>query len=443
MPSIGLRADTNNVQGQGAAAKRSVLGETSLMNVVRIGDAQRVSALLETGIDVNKRNSGGVTALMIAAAIGRSDLVEMLLKAGARPDINDYQGASAADRATQNGHTRLASMLKSSSEQVDKSKQVGGYDFADDAFVDVAHPEWFKKSFLDLREDIEDARTSGKQGIILFISTRRCSYCKVFLDRVLDDPEIKRRVQTNYDVIGLELFSDHDMVDVDGQSYRVNEFATKMKASFTPTLIFYGTGGQRLLQIVGYYPREKFERVLDYLKESHYLKEPLRSYLSRTERPKPGSVSDMIVDRELFDKPPYIFDRRLAKADRPLLVVFDRANCASCERLHRGVLNDDTIRKLIGQFEAVQLNVSNNTDRVITPEGERVTASQWYQHLNLSYSPAMVFFDEAGREVMRLDSETLRYRMEGTLQLILEKAYENDAQLQRWRRTKAIEALQK
>jgi len=42
---------------------------------------------------------------------------------------------------------------------------------------------------------------------------------------------------------------------------------------------------------------------------------------------------------------------------------------------------------------------------------------------------------------LRLDSETLRYRMEGTLQLVLERAYENDAQLQRWRREKAIEAI--
>ncbi|MGD8583595.1 MAG: hypothetical protein PVF06_13205, partial [Gammaproteobacteria bacterium] len=57
------------------------------------------------------------------------------------------------------------------------------------------------------------------------------------------------------------------------------------------------------------------------------------------------------------------------------------------------------------------------------------------------YTPAIVFFDEAGQEVLRLDSETLRYRMEGTLQLVLERAYENDAQLQRWRREKAIEAI--
>lgn len=51
----------------------------------------------------------------------------------------------------------------------------------------------------------------------------------------------------------------------------------------------------------------------------------------------------------------------------------------------------------------------------------------------------MVLFDETGKEVMRLDSETRRYRMEGSLQLVLEKGYQQDAQLQRWRRDKALE----
>jgi len=42
---------------------------------------------------------------------------------------------------------------------------------------------------------------------------------------------------------------------------------------------------------------------------------------------------------------------------------------------------------------------------------------------------------------MRLDSETRRFRMEGSLQLVLEKGYRQGAQLQRWRRGKAAELL--
>jgi thioredoxin-related protein len=428
-------------QSGSATSQAHITGDTPLMEAVRTGDGRKVLALLKAGADVNARNAGGVTALMLAAASGQAELIERLLEAGARPDITDYQGKSAADRAAENDHIKLASRLKHLSKRVDKSKQVSGYDFADDAFVDVKHPAWFKESFLDLRDDLADALKAGKQGIMLFIGTRRCSYCKVFLDRVLGDTAIRQRVQSNYDVIGFEVFSDLEMFDVDGQAYRVNEFVTKMKATYTPTLIFYGKGNKRLLRIVGYYPPDKFTRVLDYLEGGLYLKEPLRDYLARTERPSPGGSAEMIVDRELFGQAPYILDRRAAKGQRPLLVVFERGSCDACERLHRMVFSHAAIRKLISQYEAVQLDISDSTARVITPAGERVTARQWYERLNLDYSPAMVFFDEAGHEVMRLDSETLRYRLEGILQLVLEKAYEKDAQLQRWRAAKAIEAM--
>ena len=77
----------------------------------------------------------------------------------------------------------------------------------------------------------------------------------------------------------------------------------------------------------------------------------------------------------------------------------------------------------MGQFEAIQLDITDKKQRINTPHGEKLSPMQWYKRLNLSYTPAIVFFDEAGQEVLRLDSETLRYRMEGTLQLVLEKEY--------------------
>ena len=96
----------------------------------------------------------------------------------------------------------------------------------------------------------------------------------------------------------------------------------------------------------------------------------------------------------------------------------------------------------MGEFETVHLDASDTKTRIVSPSGERISPKQWFAQLELSYTPATVFFNETGEEVMRLDSETRRYRMEGTLQLILEKAYKEDAQLQRWRRSKAVEFYQ-
>lgn len=138
-----------------------------------------------------------------------------------------------------------------------------------------------------------------------------------------------------------------------------------------------------------------------------------------------------------------MLDRSRLPAQRPLLVVFERPGCAACERFHRRVLGDKAIRRLIADYDAVQLDASDERGRIVTPDGEKTTPADWYRSLGLSYQPAVLFFDEQGEEVMRIDSETQRFRMEGSLQLVLEGTDPEDAQLQRWRRTKAIERFQR
>ncbi|MGD8926757.1 MAG: hypothetical protein PVG20_07890, partial [Thioalkalispiraceae bacterium] len=108
------------------------------------------------------------------------------------------------------------------------------------------------------------------------------------------------------------------------------------------------------------------------------------------------------------------------------------------DRFHQRVLTDKPIRRLLGQFDTLQLDATDSKTAVVTPGGSRIAAKTWYNRLGLNYSPALVFFDEKGKEIMRLDSETKRWRMEGTLQLILEKSYTKDTQVQRWRREKAV-----
>jgi thioredoxin-related protein len=418
------------------------LGESSL-HLAIMGDASILKTLLDADANVNIRDAGGVTPLMLASGKGRETSIDALIAANARLDLKDYQGSSAADWAMRGGYGKLAARLNSALSKLvtPEATHTSGVEFAEDVFVDVKFPDWFKTSFLDLRDDLDEALAEGKRGIMLFISASRCSYCKAFMDTSLSDLNIKKRLTESFDVIGLDIFDDSVLTSQDGEQFRVKEYVTLQKASYTPTLIFLGEGSRPLLRIVGYYPPNRFLQVLDYLDSEAYKYQTLRDYIQSLSQASAVNRRPIIND-ELFEKPPYMLDRSMIAADRPLLVVFEQPGCTACERFHQRVLQDKAVRRLIGEYNAVQLDAGDEEGRIITPEGDKTSPSAWYRRLELSYTPAILFFDNHGKEVMRLDSETLRYRMEGSLQLVLERAYEQDAQLQRWRRAKAIESIQ-
>ncbi|MFB1490404.1 MULTISPECIES: thioredoxin fold domain-containing protein [unclassified Thiocapsa] len=457
-----------------ALDKQDAVGWTALMYATKAGDTEQVEALLKAGAspdigdrlartplelatkaplgitrllikagaDVDIRNAGGIPVIMTAAGQGRMDVVKTLLAAGARLDFKDYQGNTIMDWAQRGGNAELAAFLKPRFDKAaTEANTESGEDFIEEMFADAVHPDWFILSYLDLDEDLNDALQKGKQGLMVYVGLKRCSYCQAFMENTLAKPDIANRVQRLFDSVGLDIFSNDEMLDPTGKSYTVASFVTAKKANYSPTMIFYGKEGRQLLKIVGYYPPEKFRLVLDYLEGEHYERERLYTYITRHTSDTGQARAELQKD-ELFPNTTFTLDRKSEPANRPLVVLFEQPDCVACDRFHQRVLTDKAIRRLLKRFDAVQLDATDATTAVVTPGGSRTAPRDWYTRLGLSYSPAMVFYDEAGNEITRLDSETKRWRVEGTLQLILEKGYTKDTQVQRWRRDKAVEFYQ-
>jgi len=319
------------------------------------------------------------------------------------------------------------------------SYQIGAHGQAN-----VKYPAWFKESFYDIPQDLEDARKQGKQGVILFLSQKACNHCQAFIDTTLKDPSTQARIQKSYDVIGIDIFSDLELTDVDSSVSSIKDFADTQAARLTPTLLFYGVENKRLLKIVGLYPPEKFNGVLDYIDGEHYQREKLSQYLRRVSTTaKPiKTPQDIKIDNALFAKPPYNLDRSKKAGKRPLLVLFVAPNCGPCTRFHERVLSNNEIRQLMPGFVAVQLDATDSVTKLTTPDGKSLSPQQWAGDLQLTYDVATVFFDEDGKEVHRLDSETGKDRMAGSMQYVLEKAYQRHEQFLRWRRENAIRRQQ-
>lgn len=68
----------------------------------------------------------------------------------------------------------------------------------------MEYPSWLKTSFMDLRDDLAEARDDGKMGLLLLVETNGCAYCKAFVTQSLSEPALQKEMRENFDVIALD-----------------------------------------------------------------------------------------------------------------------------------------------------------------------------------------------------------------------------------------------
>ena len=295
----------------------------------------------------------------------------------------------------------------------------------------LEHPDWFKQSFLDLREDLEAAREAGKAGIIVYFGQRRCAYCKRLMDVNFGLDDIVTYTRRHFDLIAVDIWGIEELTDMQGITLSEREFSVRENTNFTPSLVFYNEDGRKVLRLRGYYPPYKFRAALEYVADGHYRKESFAAFLERGSEAlafEPGELNEEVF----FTPPPYALDRSRIPGERPLAVFFEQGDCHACDVLHSQPLAEKAIGDLLGQFENVQLNIHGKAP-VITPSGERLDASRWARKLELFYFPSILFFDEHGREIMRLDSVVQFYRLRNVLNYIASGGYRTQPSYQRWR----------
>jgi thioredoxin-related protein len=70
---------------------------------------------------------------------------------------------------------------------------------------------------------------------------------------------------------------------------------------------------------------------------------------------------------------------------------------------------------------------------VVTPQGKNTTAKKWADELALNYAPTIIFYDESGQEIIRVDSVVGFLRLKNVLKYINTRAYRTQPSYQLWR----------
>ena len=297
-------------------------------------------------------------------------------------------------------------------------------------------PEWFHDSFLDLKEDIEEMAEENKR-LILFVSQNSCPYCHKFINKNLKDPDTRKKLDKHFKVVHINLFGDKEITDTNGNIYTEKRFGIMRNIQFTPTLLFFDEDSNQILRLNGYINTEKFNLALDYVKDK---KEKVLTYKEYLLNSKNKTASTTLnQDKELFIASNN-FSRK--NTSKKMAIFFESTNCSECDITHKTLLQNKETRKLLKELDVYQVDLNSN-ENIATPKGMIVNIKEWTKQLNISNTPTIIYFDEKGDEVIRVEALFKTFHFQSIIDYVVSDAFKTEKEFQRYLTIRAHDIREK
>ena len=302
------------------------------------------------------------------------------------------------------------------------------------------HPEWFKSSFLDLPEDIEEAAGQGK-GLIVYFYQHGCPYCKKLIEHNLGQPEVVAFTREHFEVVAINIYGSVEVTDPEGEVLDERDFAKKVQVHFTPTMLVYNKDREVVFRMNGYYNVNKFSAMLAYLAEKQETKMKFLDYLAAYQSTRKPQALDIGPLASLFMTAPFDLQETLRTEARPLAVYVQEQDCTSCKELNEDILQRPETRKFLEQFSLAMVDVHSDAS-IVSPRGKKSTSRQWVRDNRIQFIPTLVLYDTSGREVFRVDGYVKSYHLQSALDYVLTESYKRYTGFQRFLqdRTDRLEA---
>lgn len=288
-------------------------------------------------------------------------------------------------------------------------------------------PKWFKNSFLDIREDVEEAAENDKK-VMLYFYQDGCPYCEKLINDNFADQAIADQTQKHFDTIAINLWGDAEVTDLSGNTVTEKEFGRELKVMFTPTLLMLDKQGEVAMRINGYYAPHKFTAALNYVGDNYYKKTSFIDFAATQETAK--ATGKLHNDRS-FLQPPLRLSSKFRYGNKPLLVLFEQKVCAVCDEWHLDIFKRPETKKLLKEFDVVLLDMRSKTP-IMTPDGKKFTAEQWAKELGILYAPSMVFFDDNNEQVFSTGGYLKAFHVQSVMDYVRTASYKTHPEFQRY-----------
>ena len=290
------------------------------------------------------------------------------------------------------------------------------------------HPDWFKNSFLDIRADVTEAADANKR-VILYFYLDACPYCAKLLQEGFGDRANAELARKHFDVVAINLLGDREVTGFSGEPTTEKQFAAGLKVQFTPTLLLLDEGGKVILRINGLFPPRQFGAALAYAAQRReQMGETFADFLAAKDPPRPGGK--LHEEGGFLPYPLRLADNRDTAA-RPLVVLFEQAACPDCDELHQVTLRKEPVAYSLSGFDGAIVDIASK-EPVQTPDGRDLSARDWAKELHIQYTPSLVFFDTAGREVFRVEGYLKSFHIQAAMEYVATGAYIREPRFQRY-----------
>ena len=258
---------------------------------------------------------------------------------------------------------------------------------------DHSIPEWFKQSFLEINEDIDEA-TENNKHLMLFMTLKFCPYCTKMLEtNFVEGAKLQPYIKKNFDVIAIDIKGSKEIAVNEDTTMTEREYAQELKVQYTPTILFLDNDNNIVVRVNGYRSPENFQYILDYVKNKEYQNMTLTQYVEQVKNKTFYTLKDNSLFKEIKD---------LSKINGPLAVIFEDGSCTQCNYLHNTTLKNKDVIEELSKVTVVRYDATSD-EKIITPDGKTTTPKQWAKDMVLDYRPGIVLFDKK-KEIVRIDA---------------------------------------
>ncbi|MCG6966200.1 MAG: thioredoxin family protein [Chromatiaceae bacterium] len=141
---------------------------------------------------------------------------------------------------------------------------------------------FFNDTFGNFKEELANARDSGKKGLLIMFEMDECPFCHRMKATVLNQPDVQDYFREHFLIFPVDIEGDVEITDFQGNSTTMKDFAFKQyRVRATPVFAFFDLDGNYIkpARFTGATrDKEEFMLLGKYVVEGAYKDEPFTRY---------------------------------------------------------------------------------------------------------------------------------------------------------------------